>query len=115
MDTRDKVLKLVEIKEQIRNLEEMYNKLKTELIDEIPDENEFIITDNMGRIITAKKRIRYSKKFNKKELADTIKVDKSLLDYYGISKLTYDGEITPELLLDYKEENFSKFLYIKVE
>jgi hypothetical protein len=105
MNLEEKVLRVISNKEMISEknaenkdlLEEIHNEMarngQSELVVPIP------FTD--GHFVVVKLRKQKKSSVDKTSLAQQAEVDKSELDLVGISRLTKDGVITPQMI----EEN----------
>jgi hypothetical protein len=117
MNLDEKILRIISNKEIVSEknaenkdlLEEIHNEMArkglTEHVVNIP------FTD--GHFVVVKLRKQKKKAVDKTSLAQQAEVDKSELDLVGISRLTKEGVITPQMIEENTTEQFKQTVKVK--
>ena len=111
----DKVMRLEEVSEQIRNLQEKREYLKDSVL-KLMQENYLSVhrvevSDQEAVVVRLYNKV--TKSLDKDSLARDVNEEKEYLDYVGISKLTSEGIIIPEMVEKHLKKNRSSFVVAK--
>lgn len=98
-----------------RDLNDQIERLKKDIQSEVEKTGIDSLEIPLGdQVVLIKMNRRVTKSFDKNTLASELEMDRSVLDYYGISQLVEEGVIDSEVVKGYQVEKESKFISVRV-